>query len=175
MLNIETTEGRIYLVQLDPPNEKLEFQFIPQFLDWNRIGNWVSIPIVGRNNSKHHLTGGEDQLSFQLNFNSLFEVDKQLCLRNLSWLQSLTMVDEFQAPARKVKLVWGEADIFRWKVWIVKSVKANVHDFRSNFGMVPTNLLVNIVLELDPDEHKTTDLSGYGILTPSSSGSRNIV
>ena len=154
MFNIETTEGKIFLIELAPPKQVLEFQFVPNVLDWNRIGNWVSVPIVGRNNSKHHLTGGEDQLSFQLNFNSLFELDKQLCFKNLSWLQSLTMVDDFGAPARKVKLVWGEADIFRWKVWVVKSVKGLAGDFRSNFGMVPTNILIDVVLELDPDENQ---------------------
>lgn len=151
---VQTAFGMIYMVELSDPQEKLSFQFVPSTLDWSRVGNWVNIPIVGRNNSHHHLTGGEDQLSFQLNFNSLFEIDKRLCIKNLAWLQSLTMTDGYEEPPRKVKLVWGLTQLFRFKVWVVKSVKGNMHDFRSNMGMLPTNIVIDIVLELDPDENQ---------------------
>lgn len=151
---VQTTYGMIYLVELSDPQEKLSFQFVPPSLDWNRQGKWVNVPIVGRNNSHHHLTGGEDQLSFQLNFNSLFEIDKATCIKNLAWLQSLTMTDGFEAPARKVKLVWGISQLFRFKVWVVKSVNGNMHDFRINMGMMPSNIYIDVVLELDPDENQ---------------------
>lgn len=152
-MNISTTNNQIYLFELQPPFERIEFQFVPQELNWERVPSIVRVPITGRNNSRKHLTGGEDKLSFTLDFNSLFESDKQLCVKKLSFLQSLTVMDGFSGPPRNVKLSWGLSDLFRHKVWIVTRVGGKMSEFNGQFGFSPTQLYVDIELELDPVEN----------------------
>lgn len=152
-MNVSTTDSAIYLFELQPPFERLEFQFVPQELIWERTPNIVRVPIVGRNNSRKHLTGGEDKLSFTLDFNSLFETDKQQCVKKLAWLQSLAVMDGFSGPPRNVKLAWGLSDMFRHKVWIVTRVGGKMSEFNSLFGYSPTQLYVDIEMELDPVEN----------------------
>lgn len=149
--------GKMYLFELRAPFERLEFQFVPEGLYWERSGNWVNIPIVGRNNSKKHLTGGEDKLNFQLDFNALYEKDRELCIRNFAFLQSLTASDGFAGPSRNVKIAWGGSSLFRHKVWIVRRVIGNMSLFHSDFNMNPQQIYVDVEMELDPAENLRLD------------------
>lgn len=153
MGNVSTTFNRIFLFELQPPFERIEFQFVPEELNWDRSGNWVNVPIPGRNNSRKHLTGGEDKLTLSLDFNSLFADDKQECIQKLTFLQSLTMNDGYSGPARNVKLAWGESDLFRHKIWVVRRVGGKMSHFHSNYGLNPMQLVMEIELELDPTEN----------------------
>lgn len=152
-MNISTTNSKFYLFEIQEPFGSIEFQFVPEELNWERIGSWVNVPIVGRNNSRKHLTGGEDRLSFTLDFNSYFEQDKADCIRKLSFLQSLTATDGSSGPARNVKLAWGESELFRHKIWVVKRVGGKMTNFHSKFNYNPMQLMVDIELELDPVEN----------------------
>lgn len=156
-MNISTTDGNLSIVELQPPFERLDFQFVPDILKWERTGNWVNVPITGRNNSKKHLTGGEDKLSFQLDFNAMFEEDKQLCIQKISWLQSLTAMDGYAGGARNVKLVWGMSAIFRHKIWIVRRVSSALSYFHSAFGYDPMQVLIDVDLEMNPTENRRLD------------------
>lgn len=150
---LSTVDGSIFLLELSPPFERLEFQFMPPEWNWDRIPKTVQVPIVGRNHAKKQLTGGEDSLIFTLDFNSLYEHDKQLCMKKLAWLQSLTYNDSYEAPVRNVKLAWGTVDMFRNKIWYVSYVKGRASQFHSEFGYAPQQLAVDIKLELDPEEN----------------------
>lgn len=130
---------------------------MPENVQWTRSGKWVNVPIVGRNHSKKNYTGGEDRLSFTMDFKSLYENDREEAMRRMAWLQSLAYNDGLNEPARNVKLVWGRANIFRHKIWIVKSVKSNMGEFRSNFNFYSTRILITIELELDPEENLRID------------------
>lgn len=145
--------GRIYLHELQEPFERLEFQFIPEELNWDRTGSWVNIPITGRNNSKKHLTGGEDRLTFQLDFSGIMAQDPRHCIQQLSWLQSLTVMDGFAGVPRNVKLVWGGSDLFRYKIWVVKRVGGKMLNFSSYYDLNPQQALIDIEMELDPQEN----------------------
>lgn len=157
----EPYDGKVFMHEVNQSAEieqqklvnRIEFQFIPEVIDWERQGNWVNVPIVGRNNSKKHLTGGEDRLSFQLDFNSLFRQDKYECVRKVEWLRSLTMTDGYAGPGRNVKLVWSNSELFRFSIWVVKRVKAQLSMFHSKFNMDPTQAIVDVELELDPTEN----------------------
>lgn len=179
--NTGTTRGQVYLVELKPPFQSLEFQFIPGEIQKERTGTWANIGIVGRNNSRHHLTGGEDKIELQLDFNSLFEADKARAYKSVTFLESLTLRDAKFGGYQNVKLVWGTSDIFRYKVWIVKSVRSTlghflssvdlkrttpVFDNHSGFDMGPTRAVVGVSLELDPVENErlaTVRLGDYPI------------
>lgn len=152
-MNITTAASRIYIVELSEPFERLEFQFVPENINWQRLPNIQNVPIVGRNNSKHQYTGGEDVLRFALKFNSMFEDDKRIAIKQFAFLRSLAMNDGFAGPARNVKLVWGDEDYFRHLIWVVKLVDGNLGHFHSEFGMSPLQIGVEIALELDPVEN----------------------
>ncbi len=162
----------IYLHELSEPFERIVFQFVPEELVWDRSGSWISIPIVGRNNPYRHLTGGEDTLRYTLDFNSMYESDKDMCIKKLSFLQSLTMTDGFSGPGRNVKLAWGLSDIFRFKVWIVKSVSARMSLFDRNHSMNPQQLYIDVEMALDPEKNprladvRIPDLSAIGSELP---------
>jgi hypothetical protein len=145
--------GKIYLLELQSPFERLEFQFVPEELNWERTGNWVNIPITGRNNSRKHLTGGEDKITFQLDFSGIMAQNPRLCIEQLSWLQSLTVTDGFAGIPRNVKLVWGESDLFRHKIWIMRRVGGKMLNFSSYHGMDPQQVLIDVEMELDPKEN----------------------
>ena len=151
-MNISTTANQVFLFELQAPFERIEFQFLPQELNWDRTPNWVRVPITGRNNSRKHLTGGEDKLSFSLDFNSYFEENKNDCISKLSFLNSLTIMDGFAGAPRNVKLAWGTSDLFRNKTWVVTRVAGKMQDFHSGFGWNPMQLNVDVELELDPTE-----------------------
>lgn len=152
-MNITTVNDSIYILELAPPYERVTFQFMPPSFEWDRVGNWVSFPIVGRNNSKKHLTGGEDRITLTLDFNSLFEDNKKDAIDKMYWLQSLTANNGSVGKARNVSLQWGSSDIFRHKVWIVKRVKSIASEFSGKFGYVPTQMSLQITLEIDSDEN----------------------
>lgn len=146
-------EGRVYLHELQEPFEKLEFQFIPEELNWDRTGNWVNVPITGRNNSRKHLTGGEDRLQFQMDFSGIMAQDPRYCIQQLSWLQSMTVMDGFAGIPRNVKLVWGDSELFRHKIWVIKRVGGKLLNFSSYNGLDPQQCLIDIEMELDPKEN----------------------
>lgn len=139
--------------ELAPPYGTLQFQFLPEEVTWQRIGNFIPIAIAGRNNSKKHYTGGEDKISFTLDFNGMFEEDKEHCLQKITWLQGLAMADGYQGPARNVNLRWGQANPFRFKVWVVKSVTSRMSLFHENYGFNPMQAFIDVELELDPKEN----------------------
>jgi hypothetical protein len=151
--NTISNQSAIILHELKEPFERIEFQFMPETVTWGRVGNWVNVPIPGRNNSRKHLTGGDDTLKLSLDFNSLFELDKSMCIQKLSFLHSLTATDGFNGAGRNVKLAWGETDLFRFKIWIVRSVSGNMSQFNSNYGYNPQQLIVDLELELDPEKN----------------------
>lgn len=143
----------VFLHELSPPLERISFQYCPEDLNWRREGAWVDVPIVGRNNSKKHLTGGEDKLSLQLDFCGTFEDDDEYVIKQVTFLQSLTMLDGNDGPGRNVKLAWGNNSMFRHKVWIVKSVNSKLSDFNNNRAMNPMQAFVDLEMELDTAEN----------------------
>lgn len=155
-------ENEVHIHELADPFERISFQFLPDQILWDRSANFVNIPIVGRNNSKKQLTGGEDRVTFTLEFNGLFEDDKRHCIQRLKFLQSLAVTNGFAGPARNVKIAWG--DVFRFNVWVVKSVKGVYSNFSGLGNMNPMRVVVDVEFELDPTENsKMLDVRGIYI------------
>lgn len=173
---MDTANNAMWIAELAPPFENLMFQFVPEDYSWQRTADWVKIPIAGRNNSKKHYTGGEDKLSFTLDFNAMFEQDKNHCINKISWLQSLAIADGYSGPARNVSIRWAQSDIFRWKIWIVRTVTAKASLFNSDYGMNPMQAYIDIELELDTKENSrlsSVRLPVSGILPSQAGGSLN--
>lgn len=149
-MDFTTTSGQLYIVELLEPFERLEFQFVPEPISWDRQPDLAPIPIVGRNNPRKHYTGGEDRLSFQLEFYA-DEEDRDDVRRKVMWLRSLTYNDGSNAPIRNIKLVWGT--LFRHEVWVVSKCAFQFMHFDSRYGYKPLHARVDLTLDLDPIEN----------------------
>lgn len=146
-MSFTTTQGKIYLLELEEPFQRLELQFVPGELRMNRQADLKTIAIVGRNNNLLQYTGGSDTLNLPMEFYS----DSQLrddVISKVNWLQSLAMKDGNDGVYRNVKLVFG--DIFRHEIWAVSSVAPVISHFDDEYGYLPLRAKVDVKLILDP-------------------------
>lgn len=142
-----TTAGRCYIVELSPPYERLEIQFVPKEFSYGSTAKMAKIEVVGRNNPLHHYTGGDDNLSFQLDFFAEEESRKDV-LKKVKWIQSLRYNDGNFAPKKNISIVFG--NLFRNEIWTVDSVQVKYSDFDSLHDFLPQQAFVDIKLSLDP-------------------------
>jgi hypothetical protein len=149
-MGFSTTNSELYIVELVRPFERLEIQFVPPVLNWNRKADISSVQIVGRNHPKAHFTGGSESLSFQLDFYSDVE-DRSDVIKKVRWLQSLTYSDGSFGPARNVKIVWGS--LYKKDVWAVESVNVKLENFAQKHGWLPQQAWVDISLTADPTKN----------------------
>lgn len=139
------TGGQLYFVEVKPPFERLEFQFVPEKISNPREADIAQVAIIGRNLPRHHHTGGHESLAFTLDFYA-DEENRRDVKRKCDWLKSLTY-NEGSGPARLVKLIWGE--LYSKETWVVKSVRPEFSMFHSQYGMLPCQAYVDIVLMRD--------------------------
>lgn len=151
-LGINNTRGRCYIVILRPPYEKLEFQFVPAEVKLNSKANNAKIEVVGRNNPRHHYTGGDDSFSLKLEFYSDVE-ERDDVIKKVRWLQSLRYNDGYAGPKRNIKVVMG--DMFQREIWIVDSVNIDMTNFDSQKGFRPRQASVDLNMSLDPRSNLT--------------------
>lgn len=146
-----TTGNNIYIVETASPFERIAFQFMPENVQKQRSAKIATIDVVGRNNSRYQFTGGEDKLSFTLDFFS-DEESREDVKRKVNFLESLAMNDGGVGPARNVKIVMGK--LFRNEVWIVSSVDTSYSNFDNRFSYLPIRAQVKINLILDPSKNR---------------------
>jgi hypothetical protein len=140
---------KIYIVELANPRERLEAQFVPEEINWDRSGNWQSLPVIARNHDNNHLTGGNDSIKLSFDFYA-DDIEKESVLQRVKWLQSLTYV-----PARRVKIIFG--DLFLDETWIVLSVKSRLTNFISYKNLKPRQAYVDIVFKQETEENLTIE------------------
>lgn len=141
-MQITTTRGQIFLVEVNDPREKLEIQFVPEFLPIKRTANLTPVYVVNRNNPRQHFTGGQESLTLRLDFYADDE-NKMDVVNKVNWLLSLTYDD-----ASLVQLVWGK--LYKKHVWRVASVTPTYSYFWPDKGMMPGQANVDLSLLLDP-------------------------
>jgi len=146
-MGFNTTLGRLYLLELEEPFERLELQFVPGELSMNRQADLKQIAIVGRNNNLLQYTGGSDTLNLPIEFYSDSEFRDDV-ISKVNWLQSLAMSDGNNGPYRNVKLVFG--NLFRNEIWAVSSVSPVLSHFDDKYNFLPLRATVEIRLILDP-------------------------
>lgn len=146
-----TTNNEIYIVEVQPPFERLAFQFMPEGVSYSRTANIQSIDVVGRNNNLYQYTGGTDVLKFSLDFFS-DEQNRKDVKRKVDWLKSLTMSDGGFGPARNVKIIMG--DMFKNDVFIVREVDAVFSNFDNRFNYNPIRATVKLSFVLDPKKNR---------------------
>ena len=143
---LTTTENKLYIVELAPPFERLEIQFVPEGVSLSRTAEFAPLAVVGRNVPRRHFTGGESGLALQLDFYADSRRRDDV-IQKVNWLESLTYADGGYGPARNVMLLWG--DFLKNRIWVVKSIRANYSGFHSQFNMLPQQAIVDIQLDAD--------------------------
>lgn len=146
---LTTTGGRLYLIALKSL-QKLEIQFVPPSLDFNRAPTIEEIAIVGRNNPLHHYIGGRTTLDFELDFHS-DTADRTDVIKKCRWLEALGYNDGYQKPPEQIRLVFGK--LFRDEIWIVKNVSYRLVQFDKPSGYMPIQAYVKLSLALDPKQN----------------------
>lgn len=146
-----TTNGQLYFVIIKTL-ERLNIQFIPDVLHWNRTVKEGDIIIVGRNNPVEHYITGTDTISFKLTLHAL-EESRADVIKRAKWIKSLTYNNGYNSARPRIRLVWG--DMFNKEVWVVKSVDLDFRLFDKVNGMLPTLAGVDVVLQLDPSKNLT--------------------
>ena len=141
-----TTEGRLYFIALRRL-ERLEIQYVPDEISISRTPDIAKLKVIGRNNPKHHYTGGNTTLSLKLDFYSEHE-SRQDVIDKCRWLESLAYSDGLSHGPDHVKLVFGR--LFRNEVWAVTKVDYKLSNFSKKHGYLPQQAYVNIQLALDP-------------------------
>jgi hypothetical protein len=148
--NFATARGTMAIVELSEPFERLELQFVPQDVAWNRTATEASYAVVNRNNDVPQITGGNDTLAFSLDFYS-DDNDVDDIKSKVLWLQSLSY-----APVRKCKVLWGDfLGVESSETWILTSVSAKFAKFMPENGMRPQQANIDLVFKLAPDENRT--------------------
>ena len=135
------TKGIAYLITLDGL-EKVEIQYVPPQIAWDRRANDTDVAIVGRNLPKGHHTGGEKVLVLNLDFYSV-DASRQDVIEKIMLLESWTYNEEFNTGVEDIKLVFGK--LFRLEVWRVKRVRPNITHF-TNDKFLPMQATVEVIL-----------------------------
>jgi hypothetical protein len=142
----------LYLVELQEPFETLALQFVPDEISKNRQGNFEAVLPTGRNTPVFQYTGGNDDLSLVLMFYA-DDAQRENVLQKVAWLESLANSDGYNAPARRIKIVFGK--VFREEKWVVKTVATKLLDFAHLYGYAPMRAEVSLSLSLATDSNLT--------------------
>lgn len=140
------TQGRLFIVSLNNPNDRLELQYVPKSIPMRRSANIAEIEIVGRNNPIHLYASGKNEFKLVLDF-SAEEENHEDVIRKVKWLESLAMNDGYAKPPIRIKLVYGK--LFRNEIWIVQDVDSDLSLFQKNKGYLPKQGYVTLTLKQD--------------------------
>lgn len=146
-MGFNTTDGKFYIVELYPPFNRLELQFMPENLTWSRNARLSNIAVVGRNNDLLQYTGGEDKLTFDIDFYS-DEENRRDVMRKVNFLKSLAMSDGGFGAARNFKIVMGK--FFTTEVWSMNSVVSTYSNYHQLYDYLPVRASVKLTMTLDP-------------------------
>ncbi len=145
--SLNYTNGELFIVELNPPFEKLKFQFVPDNIEVPREANIEAISVIGRNNNLYQHTGGFETLNLPLEFYAN-DTHRQEVIKAVNWLKSLTMSDENKGIPR-VKVVFG--DMFKKETWVVQSVTPTFSQFSPDHKWLPCRAKVDVKLLLDTE------------------------
>lgn len=145
-------ESDLYIIRIDENNkkiEKLRIQCIPLELDVQPTANWAVLPSAGRNNPFYNYTGGEDTLSFTLDWYANTEL-KDDVLYNCRWLESLSRANGYFDEPPRIILQFG--GLFKFDRWIIESAKYKLSLFdkepnAQQISMLPRQAYQEVVLK----------------------------
>ncbi len=143
------TKREMYLVDLNVKKDNsigyqyLRIQFVPDEITVDPSANWNPIASVGRNNPFYHYTGGEDTVTFTLDWCATDRLRLNV-ITSCKWIEALMRSDGYKSEPHKIKLIWG--DLFQDSEWIVASAPYRMVQFQA-VGMRPIQAYQEITLK----------------------------
>lgn len=136
-----------YIIAIDDPNDRLEFQFVPNEVAINSSASIEGAATPSRNNSRFIYFGGDDAISFTLNFVAENDTREERIeiKRRAEWLRSL------RYDGRDILVVLG--DLFSSDPYTVESVSIKYSELHSD-GL-PKQAEISLSLKLNPTENLT--------------------
>lgn len=147
MASYSTTEGQMYLLNVQNPIERVSIQFFPAELTFNREIKTNSIEVIGRNNPLHHFTGGATSFNLTLDFyaeeDSLEDVQ-----RRIKMIESWSYNEGYEKGVNQVKIVWGK--LFKaQEVWVITKCSYKMEQFDKKRGFLPRQAYMELTFSLD--------------------------
>lgn len=156
----KTLLKQLYLVAIDTPEiERLQFQYSPRDIKYDRNAQVTDIGIVGRNDNLHQYVTGSTTLRFDLDFYSL-EASRQDVKRKIKWLES-QLYSEGERPPSRIKIIFG--DLFKDEIWIMTVCSATYSNFEPVSGWLPLYATASLTFVRDTE----FDLTATDIRTQS--------
>ena len=154
MADIKSLLKELYILAIDTPEvERLQLQYNPTTISYNRSAQITNVGIVGRNDQLHHYVTGETTVSFDLDFYSLEKARTDVKTK-IKWLESLAYSGGDRPPSR-VKLVLGE--LFRDEIWILRSVNVTYSVFEAATKWLPLYATASLSFVRDTEDDLTSD------------------
>ena len=157
MASFSTTEGQMYLVNVQNPIERVYIQFFPNDISFNRDVKMNQIDIIGRNNPLHHYSSGATSFNLTLDFyaeeDSLEDVQ-----RRIKMIESWTYNEGYTNGVNQVKIVWGQ--LFKaQEVWVITKCSYKMQQFDKKRGFLPRQAYMDLSFSLDTKSNvKSSDL-----------------
>jgi hypothetical protein len=140
-----SNNGEYYLISLENPNEQLQFQYIPDELKHSSTAKNGVVDIVGRSHPKRHYLGGDEKVSFALDFHAA-DTEIQTVKDKVFWLMSLKGQD--------LKLVFGR--LYANIVWVLESVEVS-WKFQDTAQGYPKVANINLTLSINAKRSITNE------------------
>ena len=157
MDKFSTTNEQLYLVNVQRPSEKVNIQFYPNELSFDRAIKSNDIDIVGRNNPLSHYTGGATTFTLALDFYAE-ETNLEDVMRRIKMIESWTYNEVFTEGVNQIKVVWG--NLFKaQEVWVIKKCTYRLTQFDKGKGNLPKQAYMDLTLSLDTKNNiKASDI-----------------
>jgi len=133
----------LYIVAIDDPNvARLQVQYMPLQIQYNRKATVKNLPVIGRNEDLKQFSGGNTDLNFSLTFYAV-DVDGNDAMQKAKWLESMTYRDTSKPPSR-LKIIFG--DVFKDDIWVLKTCNETMRVFQPANNWMPRYITLQLQL-----------------------------
>lgn len=149
--------SNMWLVRLDAFGQRIEslrIQCVPEKIQVEPSSTWAVVPSIGRNNPFYHYTGGEDKVTFVLDWYSNHEYREDV-IEKCRWVESLSKANAYFHEPDRVILIFGK--LFQFDTWIIESAPYELSLFDREKNMLPRQAYQTLTLKKVTPKNTTTE------------------
>lgn len=105
---------------------RVDIMYTPEEIKWEALSQWAIIPAMSRNNPHYHYTGGEDTLTFMLDWYA-FDSAREEALKRASIVKSWSRANAYSNRPPAILLYMG--GLFTNHRWVIKSANYSMSLF----------------------------------------------
>lgn len=113
------------------PPTVLTLQNRPTQLSISTESTWAAIKSMGRNNPFRMYTSGDESLSFEISWYSNDPSHRDDVLKKCRLLERWTKADGYDSAPPILSIVWGNADMFSNRMYILESAPYELSNFQA--------------------------------------------